>query len=95
MRFTLCRLLMVARVRGFSGAGASVANAAAPTPATPAKKTESPMDNARKAMDEVGDMKYENKSLNELIEDVKAKSKSPSRSTRRCFNSGSTRPSRI
>jgi hypothetical protein len=33
------------------------------------------MDAARKAMDEVGDMKYENKSLNELIGDVKAKSK--------------------
>jgi hypothetical protein len=49
---------------------------AAPAPAAPAKAA-SPMDSARKALDEVGDMKYENKSLNEVVEDLKAKAKVP------------------
>lgn len=70
MRPTLCRLLAVAAFV----ASPSLAQAAAPAPVVPAKN-DSPMDAARKAMDEVGDMKYENKSLNELIGDVKAKSK--------------------
>lgn len=46
--------------------------AAAPIPATPTK-TASPMDAARKALDEVGDMNYQNKSLNEVIGDLKDK----------------------
>lgn len=48
---------------------------AAPAPTAPAKA--SPMDGARKALDEVGDMSYQNKSLNEVVEDVKNKAKVP------------------
>src|SRR5262249_10859119 len=70
MRLTFCRLLAVVCF----AASPALAQAAAPAPAVPAKN-DSPMDAARKAMDEVGDMKYENKSLNELIGDIKAKSK--------------------
>lgn len=55
---------------------APVAVSAAPAPAAPAKGA-SPMDSARKALDEVGDMKYENKSLNEVVDDLKAKTKVP------------------
>lgn len=44
---------------------------AAPAPA----KGASAMDTARKALDEVGDMSYQNKSLNDLVNDLKDKSK--------------------
>ena len=47
---------------------------AAPVPATPAKPP-TPMDNARKALDEVGDMTYQGKSINEVVADLKAKTK--------------------
>ena len=57
-------------VRGHPGAGPR----GGPAPASPAKTT-SPMDAARKALDEVGDMNYQNKSLNEVIGDLKDKSK--------------------
>lgn len=56
-------------------AAAPAVVSAAPAPATPAKA--SPMDGARKALDEVGDLSYQNKSLNEVVEDVKAKAKVP------------------
>ncbi|MBY0458452.1 MAG: hypothetical protein K2V38_14025, partial [Gemmataceae bacterium] len=49
------------------------AQAAAPTPAT--GKTASQLDAARKALDEVGDMNYEAKSLNDVVADLKAKAK--------------------
>jgi hypothetical protein len=69
MRLTICRLFALAAF----AVSPSLAHAAAPTPAAPAKP--SPMDNARKALDEVGDMNYQGKSLNDLIADLKDKSK--------------------
>jgi hypothetical protein len=69
MRLTLCRLFAAAV---FAAAPVSV-HAAAPAPAT--AKNASPMDAARKALDEVGDMNYQNKSLNEVIGDLKDKAK--------------------
>jgi hypothetical protein len=57
-------------------AGAPAIVCAAPAPAAPAKGA-SPMDGARKALDEVGDMNYQNKSLNEVVEDIKSKAKVP------------------
>jgi hypothetical protein len=57
-------------------AAPAVASAAAPAPAATAKGT-SPMDGARKALDEVGDMNYQNKSLNEVVDDLKNKAKVP------------------
>jgi hypothetical protein len=71
MRTTLCRLLAAAAL-----AAAPAASPAAPTPAAPGKAA-NPMDAARKALDEVGDMNYQNKSLNELIGDLKDKTKVP------------------
>jgi len=49
---------------------------AAPVPGT-GTKSESPMNSARKALDEVGDMTYEARTLNDVIEDLKAKTKMP------------------
>ncbi len=69
MRVILCRLFAAA----VFAATPAVATAA-PAPAAPAKSA-SPMDSARKALDEVGDMNYQGKSLNELITDLKDKSK--------------------
>src|SRR5262245_28130487 len=70
MRLTIYRLFAVAAF----AASPALAQAAAPTPAAPAKNA-SPMDAARKALDEVGDMNYQNKSLNDVIADLKDKSK--------------------
>jgi hypothetical protein len=70
MRLTLCRLFAAA-VFATVPVGA---HAAAPAPVVPAKNA-NPMDAARKALDEVGDMNYQNKSLNEVINDLKDKSK--------------------
>lgn len=69
MRLTLCRLFAAAVF-----AAAPVSAHAAPAPATPAKNA-NPMDAARKALDEVGDMNYQNKTLNEVITDLKDKAK--------------------
>lgn len=69
MRLILCRLFAAAVF-----AATPAVSTAAPAPAAPAKTT-SPMDSARKALDEVGDMNYQGKSLNELITDLKDKSK--------------------
>ena len=60
MRSTLCRMFAVA----VFAATSVVTYAAAPVPAVPAKNA-SPMDAARKALDEVGDMNYQGKSLGE------------------------------
>jgi hypothetical protein len=70
MRQTLCRLFLAATF----ATTPALARAAAPAPAANAKTT-SPMDSARKALDEVGDMNYQNKSLNEVIGDLKDKAK--------------------
>ena len=70
MRSTLCRMFAVA----VFAATSVVTYAAAPVPAVPAKNA-SPMDAARKALDEVGDMNYQGKSLNEVIGDLKEKAK--------------------
>ena len=72
MRVTLCRLLAVA---AFATAPVT-ARGAAPAPAAPGKAA-SPMDAARKALDEVGDLSYQNKSLNEVVGDLKDKAKLP------------------
>lgn len=50
--------------------------AAAPVPAAN-EKSESPMNTARKALDEVGDMNYQGRSLNDVIDDVKRKARVP------------------
>ncbi len=73
MRSTLCRMFAVA-VFAVPVMTPSLARGAAPTPAAPAKTT-SPMDAARKALDEVGDMNYQGKSLNEVIGDLKDRAK--------------------
>ncbi|VTR98075.1 unnamed protein product [Gemmata massiliana] len=73
MRSTLCRMFAVA-VFAVPVVTPSLARGAAPTPAAPAKTT-SPMDAARKALDEVGDMNYQGKSLNEVIGDLKDRAK--------------------
>lgn len=65
MRQTLCQLVVAAAF----AVSPVTAFAAAPAP-TPAKG-ESVMDTARKALDEVGDMSYQNKSLNDLVADLK------------------------
>lgn len=72
MRVTLCRLLAVV---AFATTPVT-ARAAAPAPAAPGKAA-SPMDTARKALDEVGDLSYQNKSLNEVVGDLKDKAKLP------------------
>jgi hypothetical protein len=70
MRLTLCRLFAAAVF-----AAAPAVATAAPAPAAPANKAASPMDAARKALDEVGDMNYQGKTLNEVLEDLKGKAK--------------------
>lgn len=70
MRAVVCRLFAAAVLASVPAVGF----AAAPTPATP-NKNATPMDAARKALDEVGDMTYQNKSLNEVIGDLKDKTK--------------------
>lgn len=67
MRLTVARLLAAAVL-----AAAPAVAQAAPAPAAPAKDN-SPIEKIRKALDEVGDMNYQNKSLNEVINDLKAK----------------------
>src|SRR5436190_15508973 len=52
------------------------AQAAAPAPANPAK-AENPLVVARKALNEVGDMTYQARSLNDVINDLKEKTKVP------------------
>ncbi|AWM36381.1 hypothetical protein GobsT_58270 [Gemmata obscuriglobus] len=72
MRSTLRRLFAAA----VFAAAPAVSFAAAPTPAA-ANKAASPLDAARKALDEVGDMHYQNKSLSELVGDLKEKTRVP------------------
>lgn len=48
---------------------------AAPVPTAPAKAAEAPMSAARKALDEVGDMVYEGRTLADVVTDLKEKSK--------------------
>jgi hypothetical protein len=72
MRVTLRRLFAVAVL-----ATAPVpVQAAAPAPAAPAN-AQSPLAAIRKALDEVGDMNYQARSLNDVITDLKEKSKIP------------------
>ena len=71
MRVTLRRLFAAAVL-----AVTPVAAHAAPVPAAP-NKPESPMTSARKALDEIGDMNYQARSLNDVIDDVKKKAKVP------------------
>ncbi len=70
MRSILCRMFAVA----VFAAAPAVTYATAPVPVVPAKNA-NPMDAARKALDEVGDINYQGKSLNDIIGDLKDKSK--------------------
>ena len=76
MRVTLRRLFAVAVFAASLATGAPLATAAAPTPANPAKG-DNPMASARKALDEVGDMAYQARTLNDVINDLKEKTKVP------------------
>ncbi len=67
MRLTVAQLLAAAVL-----AAVPAAAPAAPAPVAPAKDN-SPIEKIRKALDEVGDMNYQNKSLNDVINDLKAK----------------------
>jgi hypothetical protein len=71
MRLSL-RLVAVAVL----AAAPLAAQAAAPAPANPAK-AENPLVAARKALNEVGDMNYQGRSLNDVINDIKEKTKVP------------------
>jgi hypothetical protein len=71
MRLTLCRLFAAVAL---AAPAAAPARAAAPAPGAPAK-TASPMDAARKALDEVVEVNYQNKSLNDIVADLKDRSK--------------------
>ena len=72
MRVTLRRLFAVAVL----AVAPALAQAAAPAPAAPAKADNS-LAAVRKALDEVGDMNYQARSLNDVISDLKDKSKIP------------------
>ncbi|MCS6865783.1 MAG: hypothetical protein RMJ56_14895 [Gemmataceae bacterium] len=67
MRLTVVRLVAAAVLTAVP----AVAQAA-PAPAAPAKNN-SPIEKIRKVLEEVGDMNYQNKSLHEIINDLKAK----------------------
>jgi hypothetical protein len=71
MRVTFRRLFALAVL----AAAPALVEAAAPAPA--GGKTENPIAAARKALDEVGDMNYQARSLNDVITDLKEKSKIP------------------
>lgn len=83
MRVTLWRLMAVA----MCAAVPAVAQAAAPVPGNP-NKAENPMASARKALDEVGDMNYQAKTLNDVINDLKEKTKIPVVLDNQVFNFG-------
>jgi hypothetical protein len=70
MRVTFRRLFAVAVL----ATAPAFVQAAAPAPAAPAKG-DNPIAAMRKALDEVGDMNYQAKSLNDVINDLKEKSK--------------------
>ncbi len=72
MRSNLYRLFAAAALAVSAPAGYAVAGA--PAPAAPAK-TPSPLDAARKALDEVGDANYQGKSLGDVIADLKDRTK--------------------
>jgi hypothetical protein len=70
MRTNWRRLIAVALLVGLAAPGF----AAAPAPAAPAKGDD-PLATARKVLDEVGDMTYEARSLNDVIADLKERVK--------------------
>ena len=73
MRVTLRRLFAAAVLATMP----TLAQAAAPIPSTPAKGEKTPLAAIRKALDEVGDMTYQARSLNDIIADLKNKAKVP------------------
>lgn len=77
MRVTLHRLFAAALVAITPLLIAVAARGAAPVPAAANSKTENAMAAARKALDEVGDMNYQARSLTDIINDVKQKAKVP------------------
>jgi hypothetical protein len=73
MLTTLRRLFAAALV-----VATPAAAGAAPIPSTPAKaKGENAVAAARKALDEVGDMNYQSRSLTDVVNDIKEKTKVP------------------
>ena len=72
MRVTLRRLFAVAVL-----AAVPASAPAAPVPAANATAEKNPLATVRKALDEVGDMNYQARSLNDIIADLKDKSKIP------------------
>jgi hypothetical protein len=77
MRVTLHRLFAAALLATTPFVATVGVRAAAPVPAAPKSKTENAMAAARKALDEVGDMNYQSRSLTDIINDVKQKTKVP------------------
>jgi hypothetical protein len=71
MRVILCRLCAVA-----AALAAASAAPAAPVPENGAK-SDNAIETARKALDEVGDLDYQNRSLNDVIADLKTKLRVP------------------
>ncbi len=69
MRVTFGRLFVAAAF-----VAAPMAAIAAPVPIVPAK-ADGPMATARKALDEVGDMNYRDRTLNDVLNDLKEKSR--------------------
>jgi type II secretory pathway component GspD/PulD (secretin) len=70
---TLRRLFAIAMLIAIPG----LADAASPVPATPAKGEKANVAAVRKALNEVTDMVYQSRSLNDLIGDLKKNSKIP------------------
>jgi hypothetical protein len=68
---TLVRLVAAVGLAGMAG----LVQAAAPVPV--GGKAGEARANARKALDEIGDFKYESRSLAEMVEDLKARTKLP------------------
>jgi hypothetical protein len=77
MRVTLHRLFAAALLATTPLLASTEAGGAAPVPGAPNNKTENAMAAARKALDEVGDMNYQARSLTDVINDVKQKTKVP------------------
>jgi hypothetical protein len=73
MLVTLRRLFAVAVL----AAAPSLAQAAAPVPTANGNADKTPLAAVRKALNEVGDMNYQARSLNDVITDLKEKSKIP------------------
>ena len=78
MRVILRRLIAAAALAAAPLAVPSLALAETPAADVPVSaKTENAMASARKALDEIGDMNYQSRSLSDVINDIKTKTKVP------------------